>query len=143
MSARNEPIVPQWLRQQAIEWCEHPSVWSVVLFGSHAKGTWTEHSDWDVAVVHDGEPQEFDVQFNDTSSSFRVQKIMLPIERVKRTRCKVGSLAHEIALHSLSLAGEPIPPLRQEEIMSVSTSDLARHLAETFNNITLATLLLN
>lgn len=127
--------VPLWLKKHADLWIQDPSVEAVVLFGSRTTGHADSSSDWDVAILH-GKREPTRLLREKDLRSQAVDLPVLPLQSYLDQAHRVGSLAHEIAVHGKVLAGS-VPPTSAKG-WELSDADLSRHLQCSFRNLAIA-----
>ncbi len=119
--------VKLWARDQ-------PAPVSVILFGSRARGDHGPDSDWDIALVHEGEcpsladlPRELD--------GARIEWVARERSRAM-SRLNVCGLAHAVAASGRCLHGDPLPiPGRKDPNTRDAWSFLALGHREMCNSL--------
>lgn len=101
--------VPAALRQAAERAVRDiPGVEAAVLFGSRARGDWREDSDWDLALVTDGElgrEAERTACRSLHVSGLHVEAQALPAEWLRREAGALGRIAYPLAREGRVIAG--------------------------------------
>ncbi|MCY3883307.1 MAG: nucleotidyltransferase domain-containing protein [Gammaproteobacteria bacterium] len=129
LASRERLRVPDWLRQHADLWIQHPSVESVVLFGSRASGRSNPQSDWDVAILHSGNTPPR-LERLDGFSKHPVDLPLLSIRTWRRDLNRIGSLSYELVTRGEVIAGRMPSYILEDPVMS--EDDLALHLEYAF-----------
>lgn len=118
---RTEPV-PADFRERVVSWAEdQAAVSSVVLFGSRARGDHGPDSDWDIAVLFDG----------DRPCLSGLPRVLhgrpvdwIPIRRSRALRQRnVCSVSHAVATAGLCLHGEPLPMPERSDINTLAGWD--------------------
>lgn len=132
MSELQDTRIPNWLSRHVDIWIKIPCVKAVVLFGSRASGNAWEESDWDLAILHEGNEMK-DVPRGRDFDEQPVDLAYLPIKKYIRKAHQVGSLAHELATHGRLIKGY-LPALEKRRLL-VSEEELVRHLFYASHNL--------
>lgn len=126
-------LIPHWLLRQGNEWIQLPEVESVVLFGSRVTGHASSVSDWDVAVLHRSSAKP-SLRYSAEAQTHNVDLAYLSLHRFATESHLVGTLAHELANHSMVVAGTK-PFVQSNESIAMSEDALERHLEHAFKEL--------
>ena len=105
-----------------------PGIEAVVLYGSRARGTAREASDWDVAILSHASPDDERAARRFFDDLERVHPIVMKPESIE-AHCNQGTrLESAIARQGRLLAGEWTPPPCRTENLDVTPEDLGENL---------------
>ncbi len=109
-------IPPEFLGQVTCWTQIQPTPVSVILFGSRARGNHEPESDWDIALVYEGEGPSLDGlpgEIDDAPVEW------VPMER-SHTLCQLNvcGIPHAATADGLCLNGAPLPPPEGNDINS-------------------------
>jgi len=103
-----------------------PGIEAVVLYGSRARGTAREASDWDIAILSHAAADDARAAEKLFSHLELVQPIVIPPESIE-AHCNTGTrLEAAIARQGRLLAGDWTPPRCRNEDLDVELGDLKR-----------------
>ncbi|MDD9983903.1 MAG: nucleotidyltransferase domain-containing protein [Gammaproteobacteria bacterium] len=105
-----------------------PGIEAVVLYGSRARGTARDASDWDIAILSHAAADDARAAEKLFSHLELVQPIVMPPESIE-AHCNTGTrLEAAIARQGQLLAGDWTPPRCRSEDLDVALEDLKRNL---------------
>ena len=107
--------VPGEFLERVTRWAEAQSnPVSVILFGSRARGDHRAESDWDIALVYEGEAPSLDGLPHSLEDG-HIDWAPMERSRVLR-RLNVSGLAHAVAGSGRCLHGDPLPPPERNDM---------------------------
>ena len=117
------------LRRTAAEAVDSiPGIEAVVLYGSRARGTARETSDWDIAILSRAAPDDERAATKLFGQIERVEPIVMHPESIDEY-CNTGTrIEAAIARQGRLLAGDWTPPRCRIEDLDVESDDLKRNL---------------
>jgi len=123
------PTIPgeRSIRKAARRAVRHDGIVAVGLFGSRARGTNREDSDWDLCAIGTREPDDLWECFGFDRTEERIDLSWLGIDRIK-DGAMFGEFSGEVARDWKTLAGDDTP-VRNLEIKPMNAEMLTKHVA--------------
>jgi len=115
------------IREAARRAVQHDGIIAVGLFGSRARGTNREDSDWDICVIGTRKPDDLWECFGLETTEECVDLSWLGIDKI-RDGARFGEFSGEVVRDWKTLAGDDTP-VRDLEIKPMSAQMLAKHIA--------------